>query len=208
MDRVSMSGNVQGSADKNSGAPPWRDTGQQTEFPCPEMCRDPWIKTPVPLPGGIWANGQSFHCKGSSALGHEIGHFRSFQSSQSCHASPLISDIATNSLVFPHVSISPRIYAFFILPSISQFVVPCLIIFLFLPPSSDAPRRSSHSDFGATTFQDRSAVSNCNADGLKPSFLASCFLHHPSTIRSFYRFHRVLLTPLVFHLGRSTSCLS
>ncbi len=40
MDRVSMSGNVQGSVDKNSGAPPWRDTGQQMEFPCPELCRD------------------------------------------------------------------------------------------------------------------------------------------------------------------------
>src|SRR6266702_1783886 len=58
---VALSGNVQGSVDKNSGAPPWRDTGQQTEFPCSEMCRDPWIKTPVPLPGGIWANGWSFH---------------------------------------------------------------------------------------------------------------------------------------------------
>src|SRR6266702_4156476 len=61
MDGVSMSGNVQGSVDKNSGAPPWRDMGQWMEFPCPEMCRDPWIKTPVPLPGGIWANGRSFH---------------------------------------------------------------------------------------------------------------------------------------------------
>src|SRR6266571_5231061 len=88
-DGVSMSGNVQGSMNKNSGAPPWRNTGQRTEFPCPEMCMDPliknsdappwrdmgqqtkfpcpemcrglWIKTPVPLPGGIWANGQSFH---------------------------------------------------------------------------------------------------------------------------------------------------
>src|SRR6266581_5592668 len=35
--------------DKNSGAPPWRDMGQWTEFPCLEMCRDLWIKTPVPL---------------------------------------------------------------------------------------------------------------------------------------------------------------
>src|SRR6266702_834126 len=63
-----MSGNVQGSVDKNSGAPPWRDTGQRTEFPCPEMCRDPWIKTLVPLPGGIRANRRSFHvqrCAGS-----------------------------------------------------------------------------------------------------------------------------------------------
>src|SRR6266702_1715752 len=60
MDRVSVSRNVQGSVDKNSGAPPWRDTGQWMEFPCPEMCRDLWIKTPVPLPEGIWANGQSF----------------------------------------------------------------------------------------------------------------------------------------------------
>src|SRR6266581_3371 len=60
-DRVSMSGNVQGSVDKNSGAPPWRDTGQRMEFPCPEMCRGLWIKTLVPLPGGIWANGWSFH---------------------------------------------------------------------------------------------------------------------------------------------------
>src|SRR6266702_1713205 len=63
MDRVSMSGNVQGSVDKSSGAPPWWDTGQQTEFPCLEMCRDPWIKTPVPLPGGIRANGRSFHVR-------------------------------------------------------------------------------------------------------------------------------------------------
>src|SRR6266702_1055704 len=61
MDRVSVSRNVQGSMDKNSSAPPWRDTGQQTEFPCPEMCRGPWIKTPGPLLGGIWANGWSFH---------------------------------------------------------------------------------------------------------------------------------------------------
>ena len=61
MDGVSMSGNVQGSMDKNSGAPPWRDMGQRTVFPCLEMCRDPWIKTPVPLLGGIRANGQSFH---------------------------------------------------------------------------------------------------------------------------------------------------
>src|SRR6266702_2813811 len=60
MDGVSVSGNVQGSVDKNSGAPPWRDMGQRTEFPCPEMCRDLWIKTPVPLPGGIRANGWSF----------------------------------------------------------------------------------------------------------------------------------------------------
>src|SRR6266702_4032115 len=59
-DGVSVSVNVQGSMDKNSGAPPWRDTGQQTEFPCLEMCRGPWIKTPVPLPGGIRANRQSF----------------------------------------------------------------------------------------------------------------------------------------------------
>src|SRR6266702_4808032 len=68
MDGVSMSGNVQGSVDKNSRAPPWRDMGQRTEFPCLEMCRGLWIKTPVPLPGGIWANGQSFHvqkCAGS-----------------------------------------------------------------------------------------------------------------------------------------------
>src|SRR6266702_1173430 len=76
---------------------------------------------------------------------------------------------------FSLVSISPRIYAFFILPSISQFVVPCLVVFLFLPPSSDAPRCSSHSDFGVTTFQDRSAVPNCDANGLQPSLLASCF---------------------------------
>src|SRR6266702_590513 len=62
-DGVSMSGNVQGSMDKNPDAPPWRDTGQQTEFPCSEMCRSPWIKTPVPLPGGIRANGQSFHVR-------------------------------------------------------------------------------------------------------------------------------------------------
>src|SRR6266702_2219863 len=93
MDGVSMSGDVQGSMDKNSSAPPWRDTGQQMEFPCPKMCRglwittpvplpggiqatgqwmefpcpkmcrDPWIKAPVPLPGGIWANGWSFHVR-------------------------------------------------------------------------------------------------------------------------------------------------
>src|SRR6266702_3100438 len=116
-----------------------------------------------------------WRCKGSLALGHEISHFRLFQSPRSCHASPLILDIATNSLVFPHVSISPHIYAFFILPSISQFVVPCLVVFLFLPPSSDAPCCSSHSIFGATTFQDRSAVPNCDTDGLQPSLLASCF---------------------------------
>ncbi len=133
-------------------------------------------------------------CKGSSALGHEIGHFRSFQSPRSCHASPLISDIATN-------SISPCIYAFFILPSISQVVVPCLVVFLFLPPSLDAPCCSSHSDFGATTFQDHPAVSNCDADSLKPSLLASCFFHHPSTIHSFCRLCCVLRTPLVFLLG-------
>src|SRR6266571_1107067 len=60
-DRVSMSGNVQGSVDKNSGAPPSRDMGQRMEFPCPEMCRDLWIKTPVPLPGRIQANRWSFH---------------------------------------------------------------------------------------------------------------------------------------------------
>src|SRR6266702_3739091 len=53
--------NVQGSTDKNSGAPPWRDTGQWTEFPCPEMCRGLWIKTLVSLPGAIRANGRSFH---------------------------------------------------------------------------------------------------------------------------------------------------
>src|SRR6266702_1977889 len=62
-DEVSMSGNVQGSVDKNSGAPPWRDTGQWMEFPCLEMCRDLWIKTPVPLPGGIQANRWSFHVR-------------------------------------------------------------------------------------------------------------------------------------------------
>ncbi len=152
-------------------------------------------------------DGRVPRCKGSLALGHEIGHFRLFQSPRSCHASPLISDIATNSLIFPHVSILPCIYAFFILPSISQFVIPCLVVFLFLLPSSDAPCCSSHSDFGVTMFQDLSAVSNCNADGLQPSLLASCFPHHPSTIRSFYHFRRVLLTLLVFHLGRSTSCL-
>src|SRR6266568_3110120 len=61
MDGVSMSGIVQGSVDKNSSAPPWRDTGQWMEFPCPEMCRGLWIKTPVPLLGGIQANRQSFH---------------------------------------------------------------------------------------------------------------------------------------------------
>ena len=143
------------------------------------------------------------------ALSHKIGHFCSFQSPQSCHASPLILDIATNSLIFPHVSISPHIYAFFILPSISQFIVPCLVIFLFLPPSLDTPRCSSHSNFRVTTFQDHlSAVSNCDTDSLKPSLLASCFLHHPSTIHSFCRLYCVLWTPLIFHLGRSTSCLS
>src|SRR6266702_2448893 len=63
MDGVSMSGNVKGSVDKNSGAPPWRDMGQRIEFPCLEMCRDPWIKTPVPLPGGIRANGRSFRVR-------------------------------------------------------------------------------------------------------------------------------------------------
>src|SRR6266702_4151920 len=61
MDGVPMSRNVQGSVDKNSGAPPWRDTGQQMEFPCPKMCRGLWIKTLEPHPGGIYVNGQSFH---------------------------------------------------------------------------------------------------------------------------------------------------
>src|SRR6266581_3493637 len=70
MDGVSMSGIVQESVDKNSGAPPWRDTGQQMEFPCPEMCRGPWIKTLVPLPGGIRANRQSFHVQ-KCAGGHK-----------------------------------------------------------------------------------------------------------------------------------------
>src|SRR6266702_1106330 len=60
-DGVPMSRNVQGAVDKNSSAPPLRDTGQKTEFPCPEMCREPWIKTPEPLPGGIWANRWSSH---------------------------------------------------------------------------------------------------------------------------------------------------
>src|SRR6266702_27901 len=60
-DGVSVSANVQGSVDKNSGAPPWRDMGQWMEFRCPEMCRGPWIKTPVPLPGGIQPNGRSVH---------------------------------------------------------------------------------------------------------------------------------------------------
>src|SRR6266702_2606195 len=46
MDGVPMSRIVQGSVDKNSRAPPWRDTGQRTEFPCPASanpgnpCRD------------------------------------------------------------------------------------------------------------------------------------------------------------------------
>src|SRR6266702_4088183 len=74
MDRVSMSGNVQGSMDKNSGAPPWRDTGQQMEFPCLEMCRDPWIKTLVPLSGGIWANGWSFHVQKCGVFIHSSLH--------------------------------------------------------------------------------------------------------------------------------------
>jgi len=68
MDGVSMSGIVQGSMDKNSGAPPWRDMGQWMEFPCPELCRDPWIKTPEPLPGGIQANGRSFHVQHQQTL--------------------------------------------------------------------------------------------------------------------------------------------
>src|SRR6266702_3188209 len=62
MDGVSMSRNVQGSVDKNSSAPPWRNTGQWMEFPCPEMCRDPWIKTPVPLPGGDMGQWTEFPC--------------------------------------------------------------------------------------------------------------------------------------------------
>src|SRR6266571_2755199 len=61
IDCTDVLGNVQGFRDKFSGAPPWRDTGQRKEFPCPEMCRDPWIKTLVPLLGGIRANGWSFH---------------------------------------------------------------------------------------------------------------------------------------------------
>src|SRR6266702_2195964 len=60
IDCTDVSGNVQGFSDKFSRAPPWRDMGQQTEFPCLEMCRGLWIKTLVPLPGGIRANGQSF----------------------------------------------------------------------------------------------------------------------------------------------------
>ncbi len=70
--------------------------------------------------GIMWWRGgglRTWHCKGSLALGHKIGHFHLFQSPWSCHTSPLISDIATNSIL-------PRIYAFFILPSISQFVIP------------------------------------------------------------------------------------
>src|SRR6266571_4062598 len=61
IDCTDVSGNVQGFRDKFSRAPPWRDMGQWMEFPCPEMCRGPWINSPEPLPGGIWANGQSFH---------------------------------------------------------------------------------------------------------------------------------------------------
>src|SRR6266702_3833363 len=73
MDGVSMSRNVQGSTDKNSGAPPWRDMGQRMEFPCLEMCRDLWIKTPVPLPGGIRANGRSFRvCKCAGVCGYKL----------------------------------------------------------------------------------------------------------------------------------------
>ena len=52
----------------------------------------------------------------------------------------LLSRTSPPTHLFSLVSISPRIYAFFILPSISQFVIPCLVVFLFLPPSSDAPR--------------------------------------------------------------------
>src|SRR6266571_3678099 len=55
--------NVQGFMDKFSRAPPWRDTGQRMKFPCLEMCRGLWIKTPVPLLGGIRANGRSFHVR-------------------------------------------------------------------------------------------------------------------------------------------------
>src|SRR6266702_5064917 len=51
----------------------------------------------------------AYRCKGSSALGHEIGHFRSFRSPRSCHASPLISDIATNSLVFPRLHLASHL---------------------------------------------------------------------------------------------------
>src|SRR6266702_3433150 len=71
IDCTDVLGNVQGFRDKFSRAPPWRDMGQWTEFPCLEMCRDPWIKTPVPLPGGIRANGWSFHvwkCAGVCGL--------------------------------------------------------------------------------------------------------------------------------------------
>src|SRR6266571_5966935 len=60
IDCTDVLGNVQGFRDKFSRAPPWRDMGQWTEFPCLEMCRDLQIKTPVPLPGGIWANGRRF----------------------------------------------------------------------------------------------------------------------------------------------------
>src|SRR6266571_896985 len=60
IDCTDVLGNVQGFRDKFSRAPPWRDTGQWMEFPCLEMCRDLWIKTLVPLPGGIRANGRSF----------------------------------------------------------------------------------------------------------------------------------------------------
>ncbi len=61
IDCTDVLGNVQGFRDKFSRAPPWRDMGQWTEFPCLEMCRDLQIKTPVPLPEGIRAKGRSFH---------------------------------------------------------------------------------------------------------------------------------------------------
>ena len=152
------------------------------------------------------------HCKGCAALSCEIGHSHSFWSSRShrtttCHCYPSQTSLPHHQLVIClHHLVSSHV-SFFIPPSISQFAVPCLVVFSFLLPSSDAPCCSSHSNFGVTTFQDHPAVPNCDADSLKPSFLASCFLHHLSAIRSFYRFHHVLLTLLVFRHGWSTSCL-
>ncbi len=153
------------------------------------------------------------HCKGCAALSCEIGRSHLFWSSQShrtatCHCYPSRTLLPRHRLIIClHHLVSPHV-SFFILPSISQFIVPCLVIFSILPPLLDVPRCSSHSDFGVTTFQDHlSAVSNCDTDSLKPSLLASCFLHHPSTIHSFCHLCCVLQTLLVFRLGRSTSCL-
>ncbi len=61
-------------------------------------------------------------CKGSSTLGHEIGHFHSFRSPQSCHTVLLILDIATDSLVRSHHLVSHRSLPLLCMPVPSALV--------------------------------------------------------------------------------------